>query len=443
MRPAKIKPKFRFSEKAKMKDFSGLFILSFLFLPHAAFSKEGAKEPQVSPSRYLKNANAILERLPGPGKCLLDQAGEELGISLYSNMDSVYNQNQMTAVSERRIGPNSCRLRLAKKFYAGMGKFGPKKKGAHSHSLRISDLESHDEVASILTLPENVDPKLKAGWLWDRAMKFSGGNSTLAMNLIGICGHDTINNSFHDLKCPSPQSYMFVPASLGENVTVSQKTIWNVIAAHQDDFGVEGIGISAKYYHVIGAARLGCALKKCNATAAITAKAQAELAMAYRGIKLCTILRKNKKDLDDLLRLYKAPDDQEKLKSAIASGRAGDAKEVGAMILYLQNYVVIGDMNICTDYRNPVKSDPLKDTYKCPALVENCEAAKKKLNSWMMDFEWTREQHNVGSKFGYEKCSSDISGNEEALEEAACRVLSNELNESPSEPEPDASLNAK
>lgn len=424
-----------------MKILSGSLFLIVFFVSQTALSKDGAKEPQASPMRYLKNANAILERLPGPGKCLLDQAGEELGISLYTNMDSVYNQNQMTAVSERRIQPNSCRIRLAKKFYSGMGKLGPKKKGAHSHSLRIADLQSNDEVASILTLPENVDRNLKPGWLWDRAMKFSGGNSTLAMNLIGMCGHDTINNSFHDLQCPSPQSYMFVPQSLGEKVTVSQKTIWNVIAAHQDDFGNEGISISAKYYHVIGAARLGCALKKCKASAAVTAKAQAELAMAYRGIKLCTILRKNKKDLDNLLRLYKGPEDQEKLKSEIAQGRAGDVKEVGAMLLYLQNYVVIGDMNICTDYRNPVKSNPLKEGYQCPALVPNCDEAKKKLNSWMMDFEWTREQHDVGSRFGYEKCSSDLSGNEEALEEEACRVLNKELKESP-EPEGDASLEA-
>jgi len=35
--------------------------------------------------------------------------------------------------------------------------------------------------------------KIKPGWLWDMAMKYSKGDGNLAMSLIGMCGHDNVS----------------------------------------------------------------------------------------------------------------------------------------------------------------------------------------------------------------------------------------------------------
>jgi hypothetical protein len=62
----------------------------------------------------------------------------------------------------------------------------------------------------------NIDSKvgdqntkdLKPGWLWGLAMKHSGGNSSIAMDLIGMCGHDDTAQSNFAYKDSSDEAML-------------------------------------------------------------------------------------------------------------------------------------------------------------------------------------------------------------------------------------------
>lgn len=154
--------------------------------------------------------------------------------------------------------------------------------------------------------------KKKKGWLWELALRHTQGNKNKAMALIGLCGHDDINQgTFHNDRveaklraegwddedlftfdehldeyklCPLRESDFYLPQSLGSGVDISN-SLKSQIALTQAEGRAEIL--PAKYYHVLGAAFLTCQMVEAGLRPSLASSLQELAARAYRGIRLC------------------------------------------------------------------------------------------------------------------------------------------------------------
>lgn len=197
---------------------------------------------------------------------------------------------------EKQFSENDCFAETAFKFY---------------REIRSADREGERPHLS----DKAGDGRFKhkpAGWLWEKALSFSGRNPNKAMMLIGLCGHDDINQgdfrnqrvedkllargwSDDDLfiwdeltdgnhLCPLKTSDFYLPQSLGRGVDISSSLIERIARLQ-----AEGRGdlLPAKHYHVLGAAFLTCQMIEAGMNSTLASRLQVLAARAYRGIRLC------------------------------------------------------------------------------------------------------------------------------------------------------------
>ncbi len=165
-------------------------------------------------------------------------------------------------------------------------------------------------------LGENELHELKAGWVWQLAMKHSKNNPNLAMFLIGILGHDPEKsmwlvhpNSGISFGLLTTTSF-FHTESLGPNITISEKLKSEII--HYNSYllpyylkeqsktslnidnknTIANIAnmahlMNTKYYHVYTSAFLACALKEFKIEDSFIINFQKRVSRTYRTSIAC------------------------------------------------------------------------------------------------------------------------------------------------------------
>ncbi len=90
------------------------------------------------------------------------------------------------------IENNPCIANLAAKFYLSINSETVKRAARENQPLHTGG-----QHAVAMPLSSTVaDFGKQPGWLWERALEYSKGDRLLAMQLIGICGHDDVNQLF-------------------------------------------------------------------------------------------------------------------------------------------------------------------------------------------------------------------------------------------------------
>ena len=433
--------------------FAGLFSVQFISFVKVQNAYAGAvSQPNIeteidnsqkelpTPNDLSAAIEKYLSYIPSQSlKCVVEKTKEDLMVKEYSGLKSVNVENGFVKKNKTLLEKSPCLLQLAQNFYSIIGDLNPPSPLEAPHTnLNHKTFERQKKVrASIFSKlgMEGLD-HMQPGWLWKMGLAFSSHDSNLAMNLIGLCGHDdtansitTLGNDSTELNCPGRTSSMFVPESLGAGITISNDLKWKIARLQAPSKG--GTVIPAKYYHVIGAARVGCKVSQCGLSSNLNAKVQEQIGALYRGIALCNSIRSHIKKVN----IYADHD----YKIAVEQGRLVDSKEnywkavdsidnrkyyKEAIELYLGSHFIYGNNVVCSDIQKPTGLSLKKGINNCTnSSLERCDAAKDIIASWLVDFEWTREQHRVGAKFGFEACKEPKS--EQEIEVLACRSLQN------------------
>lgn len=256
----------------------------------------------------------------------------------YTSDHSVGTSNTgIAAWFDKELTGNACVQRRAIDFYTAVGQLTERIQSPTSGLSRNVQSESQG--------------RLSPGWLWKLALRSSGGDSGLALLLIGMCGHDDhaqggMNDSsftfrddseaartaitakldrygeirtnlqsqirqptvqskallanidrevgalrrahaFTTLSCPTRPSIFFASESLGKGVDISD-VLKNEIQTTQNPDGV--LDLPSKSYHVYTGAFLTCQMIEAGMGARNARAVAAEGAKIYRGIRLCETL---------------------------------------------------------------------------------------------------------------------------------------------------------
>lgn len=199
-------------------------------------------------------------------------------------------------------------------------------------------------------------------------------------------------------KCPSNYSNFFTPGSLGVDISVSTKR--RVMKDQRKD-------VAAKYYHVIGAAIVACELVARGHPPELIAGLQKLLGWTYRtqrfNTEVCVVARRN----------FDA-----KPEGLSESSRVGrDAAELMQRWAFNTDGSLMGTKlktPFQTNFRVAIpewlEKTPLIGTVidhvSRPAgwSDERYRKARAKFESYMTDWQWTTEAHEVGGEFGARVC---------------------------------------
>lgn len=330
----------------RLKKFFGLILL-ILHLPLNGQENSYVDQLlQSIPSSKKGITEAALSILP---------AEQKTGISNYLNMIGVKvhgAQNVgLTQYHQNLLKENPCFDELAGQFYSSIHN------DVFYDSLDFIQIRfKSGTMNNSVNSPINgnlMDLGKKPGWLWDKAMKFAQGDSLLAIQLIGICGHDDtmqlpdnskmasryVSNQWqnqinqkvnspelkykmhqlaqnllftktkypnlgndvlmtalkdrYDFKngipCPDPGSAFYFPKTLSQDADISEELKSKIIRLQSPTMGAKAI--KSKSYHILGAALTTCQLVQRGVPDFIAIKMIKGAVNAYRSGRLCQILK--------------------------------------------------------------------------------------------------------------------------------------------------------
>lgn len=250
-------------------------------------------------------------------------------------------------------------------------------------------------------------------------------------------------------KCPGRNNAAYAPGSVDETFNIPSDQVNEIVQAQRPD-GKNISTLAAKAYHFVGGALIGCELARCGLSENIAAKVAGQVAMLYRGFRLCPTIQsalKNKENMEKRINLKNSdpnfpyrvlqelsgvkddgkPDDwgaTVKFKTAQWKWAENSLVEMDAAVLYSQWY--LGGPAYyapCTGIRlaGPENLNPRGDNLGSPSINSNqaanacgiagwtgerCMNARRKLYNWDLDIKWTQSQHEIGAKFGASKCTA-------------------------------------
>jgi hypothetical protein len=180
------------------------------------------------------------------------------------------------------------------------------------------------------------------------------------------------------LPCPSASSVFYVPGGLGSGVDISDELKAKIIATQGQTVGRKNVPVEqvlpSKYYHVYGSAYIACELFRRGHSLNDVSHYQSFFARLYRAVRLrysadqIRYFEKSAPDVVDALELLKQISPTAKINFPLISAHTS--------------------MNI----KNP-GWDPTR-----------FEKAKTRLETWVVDFEWSDSQHRVGTHFAARYC---------------------------------------
>ncbi len=106
--------------------------------------------------------------------------------------------DSMMQFQRRRLYQNPCFSELAARFYAEIGLLDSRARSCRPNLGQVCGDGPSGPLA-----PGSMKP----GWLWDRALQLAGGDSGLAMALIGVCGHDDLAQGAISVQGPSAAEF--------------------------------------------------------------------------------------------------------------------------------------------------------------------------------------------------------------------------------------------
>lgn len=473
----------------------------------------------VSMQTHAGWMGSIIDSIPGkPAEGVRDYM-EIVGISPDSGRNS-----DISKYNADLVAKNPCIRNLATQFYFAIEADGL------PEQFSMKNLKK--------PLPENVALSetvktigLKPGWLWEKAMEITKGNKTLALQIIGLCGHDDMNQidgyvfelaeqqrrdlinsaskipadvrkiltrkaaddifkgfvippsedqkqkifqetekSINDgllfqegVSCPNHRSRMFYPQSLGSEADISQDLKDRIIAVQAPTKG--GDYLPAKSYHVTGSAALSCVMLRKGVPETVAKTIVTKAVNAYRATRLCEKLRFNPKTLADDVPPKAVLDIAQDMKKNKASCKKYVDKKSEDICTFVTNSLGIEfilDPEVSQEVllynltRGLAKADAasmflnswssllankcdgvqitsaLQKYFKkngtsgsgspCSKALkkERCDNARKLMDEWSIDFEWSEAAQVAGFNFAKNNC--DRIDSVQALETQACEL---------------------
>ena len=400
-----------------------------------------------------KKAAALLKtwvaKIPGLGSVFNDYL-EVVGLDQYSDPGAVGGSNEGLVNHYTKLAETDSALKAkAANFYADIKKID-EPQGDNASRPTISDT--------------STKVGREPGWVWTLALKHSGGDPNLAMRLIGMCGHDDLSylalerplttserkKQLQDLLesrrfeieneksiyrtiqeqiksgnvkgdelaqlledqkaslqrmneakaelaqtnleqvdktitenvCPPQASVFYYPQSLGKDVDLSSQMKERIKTTQHDK-------VPAKYYHVYGSAAVSCELIERGHDPRLVSVVEQLAAWSYRTIRM-------NKDVC----------------SADAKiGVTGDAAVLMSRQALGGQTIPLTKIQI-PQFNLRIEAPKFLDQFGPTRMLrkpfgwsdERYDQARAKMQSLWTDWEWTRQQHEIGSKFAADHC---------------------------------------
>jgi hypothetical protein len=349
----------------------------------------------------------------------------------YANDDVAHSQNVgVVNYFADAMSGDGCFRELVKQFYSDEKNVSYVQRPIPKIKSQISDLK---------------DPQYKPGWLWEKALKLTGGNPNMALKIIAYCGHDDVEQTEDkSIFCPGKNSPMYYPEALGKGVETSDSVKDLVIRTQSIHASAENI--KAKNYHILLSAYLGCQMIENGVKPESAADFSQKFAYVYRRIRTCRVAFNNYERYKDAEARYekalgrftrsqsdgKRPSIEEEIRKDAKTNfdsykyQATQDKEKFLKSLADTYYAskLYVKMTQCPDGKanevsEAIKANsasgirlgsdslylPLNFDEQCPSIAGGrCVDAKKVLDTWDADFKWTMNQHRVGAEFAAKNC---------------------------------------
>lgn len=297
-----------------LKQFSGYLLAGILALSLVANGAD--TNPQLSSNNNISSADKIaltlINKLPDSGtKSGLQRYYSILSLKHYSDDSQVALSNSGIALFfEQHFQQNACFSEKAYLFYRDL------RRSTRQQQTHAGDSSRHRR-PSLGDVAGKNRKDLKPGWLYERALQFSGGSPNAAISLIGLCGHDDKNqgdfknfeienklinsgapsDEFYSLKdgsqgdagettlCPSQYADFYVAGGLSKSSDISDGLKQKILTTQYP--GKNALQIASKNYHVLGAAFMTCQMIEAGLNPLLAVKVESMAASLYRGIRLC------------------------------------------------------------------------------------------------------------------------------------------------------------
>jgi hypothetical protein len=327
--------------------------LFFVVTGALSCSQTPVREPAAAPSpgrslgQLRTAADLFVKAIPdGRIKRGLTRYFEVIGLDAYGTMDLGKANFGLNRYIGRKTSAYPCFGKLADLF--------AREQLNQDHDLeeKYSWNDSRRVLGRRMTLADQAGSTFKelpAGWLWRKALRFSAQDPNLAVNLIGVCGHDdtaqgpypfldetaegklardetlkALRDQLEEAKrdlhsgseeerlevsrhveeleeriqeknrasgiekvisCPDEMSTLYIPGSLGAAWDLSPALKAKIVSLQNRTEGA--YALPAKHYHVYGAAFATCQMIQEGMPSGLAIRVQLEAARFYRGIRLC------------------------------------------------------------------------------------------------------------------------------------------------------------
>lgn len=447
----------------------------FLFSPLAS-GQEYGQSPQGDKNNISSTdhvAKVLINSLPDSNtKNGLLRYYQVLNPTAYtSDMDVAMNNTGLASFFEQQFKNNSCFAEKSLRFYREIKKSTRNTQKIPSNSTRHSRPSLGDKAGV-----NRLD--LQPGWLYQKALQFTGGNPNKALMLIGMCGHDDTNQGVfqtpqtNENLCPSWTSDFFISGSLGHEVDIHEDLKRKILTTQYP--GRSPLQVASKNYHVLGAAFMTCQMIEAGLSPFVAIRVESIAANLYRGIRLCqqietpaALFSKLKKDKKIIRASLQSSFEDAVVSTALLLGRSKACftkkfhndpscellRTLGAPIDLSIPRIENRAKGLIEKYMNTmiasglyaswhVSGDIAGITLPCsraqlfgphPFLktlvargdvninlcgsgitLESCKKALKTITTWEVDFDWTVSQHIAGAKFAAKVCKTLPTGTSSA-----------------------------
>lgn len=267
------------------------------------------------------------------------------------------------------------------------------------------------------------------GWLWKLALKHAAQNPAIAIELIGICGHDDVH--YHTLtngqgtstfSCPMRGMTLFYTAqALGKDVDLDENTKNRIASIQAPQMGI-GV-LPSKTYHFYGGALFSCLMKEQGLSDKEIAATNSLVAKLYRVIDMRNRMLINKSyalenpkrveaDLRESCKQQRGRFLCPNFRTSETYNQEREDRFVAGKLTEFDSYFLIDrwgmikkipliglpfdiDLNLTTTQASdrPQEWSP-----------ERFDKAVKRIQTYAIDLEWIEQQHIVGSKFALNQC---------------------------------------
>lgn len=248
--------------------------------------------------------------------------------SYYSDVYVGTKNDGIQTYFQNNFKSNSCFAETAYLFYNDI------KNSTLNRQDDSVDLQRHSR-ASFGDIAGETRKDLEVGWLFKKALSYSGGDANKAMSLIGLCGHDDINQGefmnhtalanvhrkyglthqglYEDPLeqieldaenpgnlCPPRTSDFYVSKSLDKEADISNTLKQRILNIQYPNR--RPVEIASKNYHILNSAFMTCQMIEAGMNSKLAVKVQVAASNLYRGVRLCSDIRTPAKIYADLLK---------------------------------------------------------------------------------------------------------------------------------------------